>query len=124
MREEGRGERESEGKKDKGKLLDKHKHGRALCLSVCHMRVYVFVCACLSVCFIMYDVSMYVQNVCAYIKGKGECRVRRKRVGGVNNSTSSRSTLPSLAVFPHCKSQIDYSNSKTKLARPLGHKPK
>lgn len=37
------------------------------------------------------------------MRGKGE------GVGGVNNSTSSRSTLPSLAVFPHCKSQIDYS---------------
>lgn len=46
-----------------------------------------------------------------HVKGKrGECGVRRKRKRGcVNNSTSSRSTLPSLAVFPHCKSQIDYS---------------
>lgn len=93
-------------------------------VSVCHMGVRVSVCARLSVCFIIYDVSVYLGKVCAHIKGKGECRVRRRRVGSVNNSTSSRSTLPSLAVFPHCKSQIDYSNSKTKLARPLGQKPK
>ena len=35
--------RESVGKKDKGKLLDKHKHGRALC-------VIVSVCVCVCVC--------------------------------------------------------------------------
>lgn len=61
-----------------------------------------------------------------HVKGaKGGVQGEEKEGGGgVNNSTSSRSTLPSLALFPHCKSQIDYSDSKTKLARTLGREPK
>lgn len=82
MREEGRGERESVGKKDKGKLLDKHKYGRALCVSESHeglcvcfimYDVCMYVCASyiMNVCSIMYDVSMFVRRVCVY-KGQGK----------------------------------------------------
>lgn len=111
-REEGEGEGEEEEEENQGGRYKKDSLTNINMACVC----VVCVSVCLGVCFI----TVYVRHVqcvkCVHVKGcRGEEGVGHKedRVGWgggvVNNSTSSKSTLPSLAVFPRCKSQIDNS---------------